>query len=241
MDVENFSSITISMLILLPLVAIFAALGNGFVLAVVARFKKLCTFPNILIANLAFADIFNTLINVPVYFLWGVLSVDWMKGKILATISVFPHHLFLFLNLVSMLVMMANVFLAVALDLKYFTWKTKEKAKNIVLVEWLVCLTSAVLSSWYHSHDVDLKDVPVFSYRRSFSIKTRYYKAGIIAAFMVATVVFGLLTFCSIRRRKRQVRKRTLLKKLLASSFETIKQITSDSSIVRVQLFINYL
>ena len=227
MDVENFSSIKISMLILLPLVAIFAALGNGFVLAVIARFKKLCTFPNILIANLAFADIFNTLINVPVYFLWGVLSVDWMKGKILATISVFPHHLFLFLNLVSMLVMLVNVLLAVALDLKYFTRKTKEKAKKIVLVEWLLCLTSAVLSSWYHSHDVDLKDAPVSSYRRSFSIKTRYYKAGTIAAFMVATVIFGFLTFCSIQRRKRQVRKRILLKKLLASSFETIKQITS--------------
>ena len=227
MDVENFSSITISMLILLPLVAFFAALGNGFVLAVIARFKKLRTFPNILLANLAFADIFNALINVPMYLFWGVLGVDWMTGKTLATISVFPHHLFLFLNLVSMLVMLVNVFLAVALDLKYFTWKTKEKAKNIALVEWLVCLTSAVLSSWYHSHDVDLKDAPVSRYRLSFSIKTSYYKAGIITAFMVATVVFGFLTFGSIQRRKRQVRNRILLKKLLASSFETIKQITS--------------
>ena len=227
MDVENFSSITISMLILLPLVAFFAVLGNGVVLAIVARFKKLRTFPNILLANLAFADIFNALINVPMYLLWGVLGVDWMKGNTLATISVFPHHLFLFLNLVSMLVMLVNVLLAVTLDLKYFTWKTKEKAKKIVLVEWLLCLTSAVFSSWYHSHDVDLKDVPVSSYRRFVSIKTRYYKAGIIAAFMVATLVFGFLTFCSIQRRKRQVRKRILLKKLLASSFETIKQITS--------------
>ena len=121
MDVENFSSIKISMLILLPLVAIFAALGNGFVLVIIARFKKLRTFPNILLANLAFADIFNALINVPMYLLWGVLGVDWMTGNTLATISVFPHHLFLFLNLVSMLVMLVNVLLAVALDLKYFT------------------------------------------------------------------------------------------------------------------------
>ena len=223
MDVENFSSITISMLILLPLVAFFAALGNGLVLAIIARFKKLRTFPNILLANLAFADIFNALINVPMYLLWGVLGVDWMTGNTLATISVFPHHLFLFLNLVSMLVMLVNVFLAVALDLKYFTWKTKEKAKQIVLVEWLVCLISTVLSSWYHSHDVDLKDAPVSSYRRSFSIKTRYYKAGIIAAFMVATVVFGFLTFCSIRRRKRQVRKIILLKKTFSLIFRNDK------------------
>ena len=223
MDVENFSSITISMLILLPLVAFFAALGNGLVLAIIARFKKLRTFPNILLANLAFADIFNALINVPMYLLWGVLGVDWMTGNTLATISVFPHHLFLFLNLVSMLVMLVNVFLAVALDLKYFTWKTKEKAKQIVLVEWLVCLISTVLSSWYHSHDVDLKDAPVSSYRRSFSIKTRYYKAGIIAAFMVATVVFGFLTFCSIRRRKRQVRKIVLLKKTFSLIFRNDK------------------
>ena len=75
MEVEDFSSITIFTLVILSLVAIFAVLGNGFVLGIIVRFKKLRTFANILIANLALVDFSNALINGPLYLLWGVLKV----------------------------------------------------------------------------------------------------------------------------------------------------------------------
>ena len=41
----------------------------GFVLGIIARFKKLHTFPNILITNRALADFFNAFINIPMYLL----------------------------------------------------------------------------------------------------------------------------------------------------------------------------
>ena len=82
MDVQDFSSTTILMVVLFPLLGFFAVLGNGIVLGIVARFKKFCTFPNILIANLALIDSLNALVNIPMYLLSGVLEVNGLTDHI---------------------------------------------------------------------------------------------------------------------------------------------------------------
>ncbi|CAH3019090.1 unnamed protein product, partial [Porites evermanni] len=64
-----------------------------------------------------------------------------------------------------MLVLLVNMFLAITFDLKYFTWKTNKKAIIIVLVEWLVGFSCAVLSCL--NCDVDLQqDASILTYRR---------------------------------------------------------------------------
>ena len=55
------------MSVLTTILTLASVLGNGFVLAVVARFKSLRTVPNILIANIALVDLFNAVINMPSY------------------------------------------------------------------------------------------------------------------------------------------------------------------------------
>ena len=204
MDVD-FSSLAIFILVLLSIVAVLAVLGNGFVLGIVARFKTFRTFPNILIANLALIDFFNALINIPIYLLWAVLNVEWFTGKAVATISLLLSRLFIILNIVSMVVLLVNVFLAIELDLKYYTWKTNEKAVKIVLVEWVVCVIATALLSWFDS-DIDLQDASVLRYRRSMLNKSQKVFAVIIAVFIFSAITFGVLAFSSIQRKKRQVR-----------------------------------
>ena len=171
MDVD-FSSLAIFILVLLSIVAALAVIGNGFVLGIVARFKTFRTFPNILIANLALIDFFNALINIPIYLLWAVLNVEWFTGKAVATISLLLSRLFIILNIVSMVVVLVNVFLAIELDLKYYTWKTNQKAVKIVVVEWVVCVIATALLSWFDS-DIDLQDASVVRYRRSMLNKSQ--------------------------------------------------------------------
>ena len=206
MEVEDFSSITIFTLVILSLVAVFAVLGNGFVLGIIARFKRLRTFANILIANLALVDFSNTLINGPLYLLWGVLKVKWFTGKTLAIISLFLLRLFMLLNVVSMLVLLGNAFLAIALNLKYFTWKTNEKALAIVLGVWMVCVTSVVISLYPHS-DTDLQDASVSTYRLAFMNQSNLLFTVIGASFVVTAIVLGVMAYCAIQLRKRQVRR----------------------------------
>ena len=207
MDVQDFSSTTILMVVLLPLLGVFAILGNGIILGIVARFKKFRTFPNILIANLALIDSLNALVNIPMYLLSGVLEVKWFKGSHLAIVSLFLFFLFMILNLVSMLVLLVNVFLAIKLNMRYFTWKTKEKALAIVLGEWLVCLTAVALMSWSVS-DTDLHDAPVSRYRQVFLDELKFVGQSIIASFLIASFVFGVLIFSAIQKKKQQVRQR---------------------------------
>ena len=209
MEVEDFSSITIFTLVILSLLTIFSVLGNGFVLGILARFKKLRTFANILIANLALVDFSNALFNGPIYVLWGVLKVKWFTGKTLAIMSIFASRFFFLLNVVSMLVLLGNVFLAIALNLKYFTLKTKEKALAIVLGVWMVCVTSAVISLYPH-FDTDLQDASVSTYRRSFMNQSTVLFTVIGTSFIVTAIVLGVMAYCAIQLRKRQVRRSSI-------------------------------
>ena len=205
MEVED-SSLFMTMfgLVFMSFLALFAVLGNGIVLGIIARFKKLRTFPNILIANLALADFFNAFINIPMYLLYAVLKVNWFTGKTLAIISISSLSLFTFVNVVSMLVLLVNMFLAITFDLKYFTWKTNKKAIIIVLVEWLVGFSCAVLSCL--NCDVDLQqDASILTYRREVLGKGKPIVPVIISAFVVIAVVLSAMIFGSIKKMKRQV------------------------------------
>ena len=204
MYLEKPLSATISMVVLLLSLAVFSVISNGFVLGIVARFKKLRNYANILIANLALVDLLNALINMPMYLLYGVLEVSWFKGKTLAIISAFLYRLFLLLNITSMLVLLVNVFLALTFDLRYFAWKTEEKAIAIVIVEWLACLV-AVLLSLLPLLDFDLRDALVLIYRRVYLTESRPLLLPISCAFIVSALVLGVLIFCSARKKKIQV------------------------------------
>ena len=204
MEVEDSLFVTVFVLVFMSFLALFAVLGNGIVLGIIARFKKLRTFPNILIANLALADFFNAFINTPVYLLYAVLKVKWFTGKTLAIISLSLLSLFTFVNVVSMLVLLVNMFLAIKFDLKYFTWKTNKKAFKIVLVEWLVGFSCAVLLCL--NCDVDLQqDASVLTYRNEVLGKGKPIAAAITSALVVIAVVLSAMIFGSIQKMKRQV------------------------------------
>ena len=204
MEVEDSLFVTVFLLVFMSFLALFAILGNGIVLGIIARFKKLRTFPNILIANLALADFFNVFINIPMYLLYAVLNVKWFRGKTLAMISIFSFSLLTFVNVVSMLVLLVNMFLAITFDVKYFTWKTNKKAIIMVLVEWLVGFSCAVLLCL--NCDVDLQqDASVSTYRNEVLGKGKPTAAAITSALVVIAVVLSAMIFGSIQKMKRQV------------------------------------
>ena len=204
MYLEKPLSATTSMAVLLLSLAVFSVISNGFVLGIVARFKKLRNYANILIANLALVDLLNALINMPMYLLYGVIEVSWFRGKTLAILSAFLYRLFLLLNVTSMLILLVNVFLALTFDLRYFAWKTEEKAITIVLIQWLVCLVviSRSCSSLLY---IDLQDARVLVYRQVYIIENKPLTIAIVVTFVVCSVVLGVLVSCSVRRKKLQV------------------------------------
>ena len=181
-----------------------STIGNGSFLAIFVRFKNLRNFPNILFANLALIDLLNALINVPLYALNFTPVTNSMKGK--WTIMCSSLHLeFTLLNIASMSALMLDRFLALYLDLKYFTWKTTKKAYVAVALIWLVCTVLVPLSSM-SVFQMDLEDVPhaesrmkIFEHRKNFITPT-------FAIFTTAATVLGILTNYTIHQKKKQVR-----------------------------------
>lgn len=197
-------SAIISMAACLSTLIISSSLANGLILAVIARFKKLRTIPNILLANAALVDLLNALINMPTYLLYGVLEVSWLKGKTLAILLVYLSRLFILLHLVSTLSLLVNAFLGIAFDFRYFTWKTKQKAICVVVLEWLISLVVLSLFS-IPLFDVDLQDAHVYAYRQHIYSQYKTFQATAMTLFIVCAIAVGVLIVFSMRRRKLQV------------------------------------
>ena len=186
---------------LLSLVAMF---GNGSVVAVIARFKSLRTVPNILIANLSLVDLLNAAINMPLYVVSSVWQTSWFKGKTLAIVTTFLSRLFIVLNLASMLALMANMYFAIAFDLKYITWTTSEKALLSALLTWLIGTVMVILLS-LPLLSIDLGDTHIIEYRAEIYNHGKYFVAAIMAFFIVCGGVIGFLTIRSIKKKKQKV------------------------------------
>ena len=187
-----------SVLTFIPTVA--SLLGNSFILAVVARFKKLRTVPNILVANLALVDLLNSIINMPLAMI-SILEVNWFRGKTLAILANFSQRIFTVLNLVSMLVMMANVYLAITFDLRYLAWKTKKKTLICCFLIWLIDIVAVSLHT-IPLLDINLGDAPVHEYRAEIFKRGKYFCATFFALFIISLAVLGFLTSCAIKKNK---------------------------------------
>lgn len=197
-------STIIPMAVCLSMLIISSSLANGLILGVIARFKKLRTFTNILLANAALVDLLNALINMPTYLLYGVLEVSWLKGKTLAIFSVYLSRLFIFLHLVSILSLLVNAFLGIAFDFRYFAWKTKQKAICVVVLEWVMSLVTLSLFS-IPLFSIDLQDAHLYTYRQHVYSEYKTLQAAVITFFISGAIAFGALSVYSIRRRKLQV------------------------------------
>ncbi|XP_078352765.1 uncharacterized protein LOC144637573 [Oculina patagonica] len=196
-------AVMLSLIVLLTFVAI---ISNGSYLAIFTRFTAFRrNFTNILLASLAVVDCFNALFNFPLFAIYFVVELYWLKGKTWALISSSLHLEFFLLNLVSMTALMVDRFFAVHLGLKYFTWKTTKKAKIAVFLMWLVCTIVMVLLA-VPLFNMDLDGMPVATSRKVIFEKRGLIVASVIVLFTIASSVLGILTCCSIYQKKKEVR-----------------------------------
>lgn len=179
-------------------------LGNGFVLAVIARFKSLRTVPNILVANLALVDLFNAVITIPPYMIYYVVEASWFTGKALGIMTVVFNRLFTVLNLASMIVMLTNMYLAISFDLKYFVWKTNTKALLCVFLIWFISIMLVAFSS-ISLLDINLGNVHVMEYREEIFKEGKHFVGSFVAIFLICAALVCFLTTRAIKKKQKKV------------------------------------
>lgn len=203
-----------------------SVLGNGFLLASIARFKSLRTVPNILVANLAVVDFLHVSVNLPFHMI-SISEASSYRGQTLAILTAFLNRVFAILNPASMLAMMANVFLAIAFDFTYLAWKTKKKAMICVLFIWLTSLVVTILGST-PLLDINLADASVRDYRAEIYKQGKYFVGSFTGFCILGGGVLGFLTTRAIKKNKKKVSMRFshsfLVYHSLASLFQFLKR-----------------
>ena len=190
--------------VLTSILSLASVLGNGFVVAIIARFKSLRTVPNNFIGNLALVDLLNSAINLPIQLINSVLEHNQFRGRTMAIAVAFSLRLFVLLNLASMLAMIADMYLAISLGLRYFVWKTNQKALIGVSLIWIISIVIVTLLS-VPLLDIDLGDTHIRFYRSEIFKEEKNFIAGFMAFVIICTAVLGFLTTRAIENNKKKV------------------------------------
>ena len=196
-------------LILLAVVFVIAASGNGCILASVAYFKSLRTVPNILIVNLAVVDLLNSLANMPIFAAFWILECSAFRGRTLSYFVISLHNLLVYNNLLSLVLLMFDRYAAIAHGLWYRAWKTAKRAYRAVAFTWLgsvvigtgMALYRHTLLANYDAH------LTTKEYRRLL------YRSGggtvafaVFAAPFVTICIVGVLLYRSVWKRARKMK-----------------------------------
>lgn len=146
----------------------------------------------------------NCLINMPIYIIYTVLETSWFRGKTLAIATTVLNRVFILLNLASMIAVLGNMYLAISLDLRYFTWKTNTKALVCVVLIWSIGIVAVTLSSSPLLR-IDLGDAPVSEYRAEIFKQGKSFAAVVVALFITFGGVLGFLITRSILTKRKKV------------------------------------
>lgn len=181
--------------------------GNATVGALLIRFKKLRTIPNILIANMALVDLLNSIINMPIFICHSVLHVEaLMAPKDSAFAISLLYKLFFSLNISSMVLIAADRYGAIAHGLKYMMWKTRKKAYVAVGLVWIL---SVVVTTVTHIplSGINIQNGTVVDYRKAqFQYTGRYIVAITVPLLVATTGVLSMLTCRAMVHRREKVR-----------------------------------
>ena len=205
--VKTWESIVIQFVLVL-IVIIVSVVGNTAIGALLIRFKKLRTVPNLLIANLALVDLLNALVNMPLYILYDVLPMhSSMSGKAITFTVSTLHTLFLLLGLFMTAVIAADRYGAMVYGLKYMTWKTPQKACIAVALAWILSGACTMLN-FIPFRRLDIPNGKVIDYRKALFRSTgRVFLLTAICVTMAVTCILSVMTRRVILRARKEVRR----------------------------------
>lgn len=103
------------------------------------------------------------------------------------------------LNLVSMLTMLTNIYLAISFGLRCVAWQTKKKALILVILIWFIyiLLVSLLVAPLI---DIDLGHSHVTEYRAEIFEQSKHFVAAAISLFLACSAIVCCLTVRSIKR-----------------------------------------
>ena len=199
---EKTNLVTFSIqIVLLAIIFVIAVAGNGLVCFVVYRFKRLRTIPNFFIVNLAAIDLSNAFVNMPLFAGYYIIKVEVFKGKWVSYVCSSLHNYMIYLNILALLVLMADRYGAIKFKLRYHTWKTKTKAYLGIAFIW-ISGTVLIIALGFRKHKIlaPYEGLTLIEYRRILYNAEGWKAAlGIFGFPFLAIATLGFLVWRSVK------------------------------------------
>ena len=205
---EKFTPAAIIQFVLLAIIFVIAVTGNGLVCFVVYHFKQLRTVPNILIVNLSLIDLINSLVNMPLFAGFYVFKGDVFKGKLISYVLTSLHNYILYLNVLTLIVLMADRYGAIKFKQRYHAWKTTNKVRLVITVIWITC-TALVVFLGFRRHRIlaQYEGLSLLEYRQIL-YKAEGWKVAIcvFGTPLIIFVILGTLIWRSVKASRRRIK-----------------------------------
>ena len=204
---EKFTATSIAQFVFLATMFLFAVAGNGLVCYIVYRFKHLRTVPNALIVNLSVIDLFNSLVNMPLFVSFYIFRLDVFKGKWITYVFSSLHNYIIYLNVLTLMALMADRYGAIAFKFRYHSWKTKKKAYRGIALIWVTGTVFLISLGFYRDRILShYEDLPLMEYRRIL-YKTGDWKVALalFGAPLVVITVLGGLIWRSVKASRKRI------------------------------------
>lgn len=215
-DYEVIIQTTLLVLLLLVLI-----LGNSVICALVAKYRNLRTYANFLVVEMALVDLFNGVINIPLFICYQLYPSAIFRGRYLAIACLFLRRGFLLQNALSVTTIFLDRYLVLAHGLRYISWKSRKKLFVIIAIKWLTGIVLVGGIIFFHTDFDDIGDAPIALYI------SQYEDRGILPFPRIILPTF-LIIFCTVfylssREIKRTVSFRKGLKGLDMKRFQDLK------------------
>ena len=118
-------------------------IGNALTLIVFFRYDPLRDVTGLFLANLAFADLLQSIFGMP-FIATSAFREKWVFGDIVCIISGMSNSLFCITSLLTLTAVSVDRYLAIVHPLKYPTWLTIRRARLVLVFVWLQALLVAI-------------------------------------------------------------------------------------------------
>lgn len=170
------------------ILAVLIGASNAFVLFLVKRASSLRTVTNVILSSLAFSDLLNGVVGIPLYLVCSALQTTAVCGVTQVLIKFYSISIVLHLVLVS-----ADRYIAVVHAIHYRSLVTRQRALYFLIAAWASALFVALIQLTWVGFDVDVNEDSDF---RTQMINTVYDAVCLLFFFVVPLIA---MVFCYVR------------------------------------------